>query len=81
MENLKSPVEEFDSVNMFYRKMTEPKWYFKINLNAANRKASDSKDPNHANPTHTPRHVEVIKSGLETTAKGPAEGPAEQAIC
>jgi hypothetical protein len=32
--------KEFDSVNMFYREMTDSKWYFKINLNAKNRRDS-----------------------------------------
>lgn len=36
-EKIKCPVKDFDSVNMFYRKMTELKWYFKINLNEENR--------------------------------------------
>lgn len=36
-EKLKCPVKDLDSVNMFYRKMTELKWYFKINLNEENR--------------------------------------------
>ena len=46
VENLKCPVQEFDSVNIFYRKMTESKWYFEINLNAENRKGSKRKSPN-----------------------------------
>lgn len=46
MENLKCPVQEFDSVKMFYKKMTESKWHFEINLNAENRKGSKRKSPN-----------------------------------
>lgn len=43
--NLKYPVQEFDSINKFYRKMTEPEWYFKINLNAENRRGLNRKSP------------------------------------
>lgn len=46
--NLKCPVQEFDSVNMFHR--NDRKQYFKINSNAENRRGPKSKDPKTSRP-------------------------------